>query len=180
MLLAASKKDVRYFIQFDIFPGGGDDVSNVDGDGMYAGARAELRNIECPRIQIPVGMNHADALTRCIDKLRDWAARAPELFNVEIEPGPMILRRCHSDESAPHQNQPGNACKNVRGSGRTTQFSAAAAIFADMAPRTLMRPRAGFLFMDGTSMNHPEFEARARKAGDWVLWCFNCARWAGR
>ncbi|MEZ5608044.1 MAG: hypothetical protein R3E52_13215 [Burkholderiaceae bacterium] len=85
LLLAASKKDVRYFIQFDIFPGGGDDVSNVDGDGMYAGARAELRNIECPRIQIPVGMNHADAL-RCIDKLRDWAARAPELFNVEIEP----------------------------------------------------------------------------------------------
>lgn len=85
LLLAASQKDVRYTLQFDCFPGEGDTFSNAGGDGMYVGARAELRNTECVRIALPLGMRQAEAL-RCIDKLRDWAARAPELFNVEIEP----------------------------------------------------------------------------------------------
>lgn len=85
LLLAASQKPVRYVLQFDAFPELADSVSDFEGDAMYAGARAELRNTEGLRIQIPVGMTQADAL-RCIDKLRDWAARAPELFNVEIEP----------------------------------------------------------------------------------------------
>lgn len=85
LLLAASQKDVGYFLQFDAFPELADSVSDFEGDAMYAGARAELRNTEGLRIQIPLGMKQADAL-RCIDKLRDWAASAPELFNVEIEP----------------------------------------------------------------------------------------------
>ncbi len=85
LLLAASQKDVRYVLQFDAFPELADSVSNFEGDAMYAGARAELRNTEGVRIQIPVGTSQADAL-RCIDKLRDWAARAPELFDLEIEP----------------------------------------------------------------------------------------------
>ena len=85
LLLAASQKDVGYFLQLDAFPELADSVSDFEGDAMYAGVRAELRNSEGLRIQIPAGMNHADAL-RCIDKLRDWAARAPELFNVELEP----------------------------------------------------------------------------------------------
>ncbi len=85
LLLAASQKDVRYCLQFDAFPELADSVSSADGDAMYAGARAELRNTAGVRIQIPVGTSQADAL-RCIDKLRDWAARAPELFSVEIEP----------------------------------------------------------------------------------------------
>lgn len=87
LLLAASQKDVGYFLQLDAFPELADSVSDFEGDAMYAGVRAELRNSEGLRIQIPADMNHADAL-RCIDKLRDWAASAPELFNVEIEPEP--------------------------------------------------------------------------------------------
>ena len=87
LLLAASQKDVGYFLQLDAFPELADSVSDFEGDAMYAGARAELRNTEGLRIQIPLGMKQADAL-RCIDKLRDWAASAPELFNVEIEPEP--------------------------------------------------------------------------------------------
>ena len=85
LLLAASQKDVRYCLQFDAFPELADSASNFEGDALYAGARAELRNTEGVRIQIPVGTSQADAL-RCIDKLRDWAARAPELFNVQTEP----------------------------------------------------------------------------------------------
>lgn len=87
LLLAASQKGVRYVIQLDIFLGGGDSLSDVDGDGLYAGTVAELRNTDCTRIQLPVGINHADAL-RCIDKLRDWAANAPELFDAAVDPEP--------------------------------------------------------------------------------------------
>lgn len=87
LLLAASQKPVRYVLQFDAFPELADSVSDFEGDAAYAGACAELRNTEGLRIQIPLGMTQADAL-RCIDKLRDWAASAPELFNVEIEPEP--------------------------------------------------------------------------------------------
>ena len=85
LLLAASQKSVRYCLQLDAFPELADSVSDFEGDAMFAGVRAELRNTDGLRIQIPVGMAQADAL-RCIDKLRDWAARAPELFSAEIEP----------------------------------------------------------------------------------------------
>ena len=81
LLRLAGEKPIRTFMQFDYFDHN-TGVAGHDGDfDMFGGARLELRNSDCLRVQIPDYFTR-DETVEALERIRDWIEEDDEIWNM--------------------------------------------------------------------------------------------------